>query len=175
MKPVFEEKNEVLSVKEDIYYYYKNSSIQACFNLSKAILRIKVLASVFKDPNFIQVCFATVDIICWSNLIKYTCSIEGSNSVTVVMKAENLSLTDTVDYISKLYEGFSDTILECKGKIKSFRTRENEDIRVYIYAMEQWDYRNLVWSFNMQGYFGPEHEEVKHTRVVKLKEYKSVV
>ena len=31
------------------------------------------------------------------------------------------------------------------------------------------------WSFDMQRYFGPEHEEVKRTRVVKLKEYKSVV
>ena len=95
--------------------------------------------------------------------------IEGNNIVSVLMKDKGVDLQTASDMVGEHFKRLMDRFVEGKGKLPSWGMEVDAAVAAYVRAMEHWVVGNLEWSFETQRYFGPQHQEVKRTRVVVLK------
>jgi hypothetical protein len=93
----------------------------------------------------------------------------GNNIVTVLMKANGTSLQDTSDYIGQHFQQLMNQFMANKAALRTWDPKVDAEVARYITAMEHWVIGNLIWSFETQRYFGPQHEEVKRSRLVMLR------
>lgn len=94
----------------------------------------------------------------------------GSNFLTVVMKEKNISLQEASDFVGSTFKSLMEQYGADKPSLRTFGTDIDRSVKQYIEAMEHWVIGSLIWSFETQRYFGPEHEEVRRTLVVHLKQ-----
>ncbi|THH10878.1 hypothetical protein EW145_g1031 [Phellinidium pouzarii] len=169
---------KVLSLEEYVHHRRENGGVRPCFDLFEYAFGITLPDAVFKDPAFMRAYFAAVDMIGWSNDVysyaaELSRGLEGNNALTILMKTKGLSITEALDYVEVEFKQFLKTFVTSKAQIRSFGPEVDAAVRSYIHGMEQWVVGNIVWSFDTQRYFGADHEEVKRTRIVKLKQLES--
>ena len=93
----------------------------------------------------------------------------GFNVVTILMRERQLSLQGAADAIgtefSDLVRSFSTGRLE----LPSWGNDVDDALKSYVDSMEIWADGYLKWCFISRRYFGQRLEDVKKTRIVKLK------
>ena len=92
----------------------------------------------------------------------------GNNIVTVLMKAQGCDLQTASDLIGAHYAELMERYLAERERLPSFGPQIDDDVQLYLRAMENWPIGNLEWSFETNRYFGPLHDEIRHTRLVVL-------
>ena len=93
----------------------------------------------------------------------------GNNIVTVLMRAKNISVQSAADLVGERFEDLMNRFIAVKKDLPSWGLSIDSAVAAYIAAMEHWVIGNLMWSFETQRYFGPQHEEIKRTRIVRLR------
>lgn len=94
--------------------------------------------------------------------------LAGNNVVTILMKDDNVSLQEAFDLVGLKFKDLMERFLADKGKLRSFGPHNDPSVQHFVTALEHWIIGNLVWSFETQRYFGPQHEEVRRTLAVRL-------
>ncbi len=61
--------------------------------------------------------------------------------------------------------------IEGQKELPSFGNEVDKDVQKYLCGVAQWHVGNLIWSFKTPRYFGPEHDEVKKTLVVNVRDH----
>lgn len=165
---------EVLTLATYIPLRRENSAVRVCFALLEYVFGVDLPDEVFEDPIFMDMYFAAVDSVCWSNDL-YSYNMEqakghtGNNVMTVLMKEKNCSLQEAADYIGLHFQQLVDTFVTNKRKLRSRGPSDDADIAKHIMGMENWMIGNLEWSLETQRYFGAEVSKVKRTRLVVLR------
>ena len=95
--------------------------------------------------------------------------IGGNNIVTVLMKAKRVNLQMACDMVGTRFQELMDQFIEGKKHLPSWGVTVDAAVAAYVRAMEHWVVGNLDWSFETQRYFGPQHAEVKRTRLIMLR------
>lgn len=84
------------------------------------------------------------------------------------MKAHNLSLQQAFDFVGLKFRDLMEKFLVDKERLRSFGPQNDPQVHQFVAALEHWIIGNLVWSFETQRYFGPQHEEIRRTLVIQL-------
>jgi hypothetical protein len=92
----------------------------------------------------------------------------GNNIVTVLMKERGCDLRTASDLIGVHYAELMESYVADRERLPSFGPQIDDDVRLCVRAMENWPVGNLEWSFETNRYFGPLHDEIRHTRQVVL-------
>lgn len=95
--------------------------------------------------------------------------LDGNNIVTVLMRAKNFTLQEASDYVGVVFGEMMAQYLADKPRLRSWSPEVDAAVQRYMTSMEHWVIGNLVWSFETQRYFGPQHHDIKKTRLVTLK------
>jgi len=66
-------------------------------------------------------------------------------------------------YVKELMDGFQSD----RAKLPSWGHELDLIVMEFVAALEMWVVGSCKWSFRITRYFGAEHNEVKHTRVVR--------
>ena len=94
--------------------------------------------------------------------------LEGNNVLTVLMKSKGVTLQEAVNHVGVEFQSLVDIYMKNKALVGSFGPEHDANIQTYIQNVGQWGVGNLEWSFKTQRYFGPAHEEIRKTGVVKI-------
>ena len=95
--------------------------------------------------------------------------IGGNNIVTVLMQEKKIDVQAASDLVGEHFQQLITQFTENKPKLPSWGPEVDASVAAYVNALEHWIIGNLVWSFETIRYFGPHYQEVKRTRVVKLR------
>ncbi|EPQ52751.1 terpenoid synthase [Gloeophyllum trabeum ATCC 11539] len=169
----YRERGEVLGRDAFRDLRRENSAVRLCFGLFEFCLGIDLPDEVFEDHTFMSLYWAACDMVCWSNDV-YSYNMEqakgigGNNIVTVLMQAKNFTLQEASDYIGKYFTDLMQRFEADKKRLPSWGPEVDEAVAGYVRGMENWIIGNLEWSFETQRYFGANHAEVKHTRLITL-------
>ncbi|KAI9466992.1 terpenoid synthase [Lactarius psammicola] len=169
---------EVLELEEYVHLRRENSGVRICFGLISYILGIDLPDEVFSDPNFQKIYFECRrygllgkreygDL--YSYNLELNSGLEGNNSITVLMKTQNMDIQAACNFVGRHYKQLMDDFLSAKGSLRSFGSEVDVDVRRYIEACQYWPVGNLVWSFETTRYFGANRDQIRRTRVVPLK------
>ena len=191
----YRERGEILDMESFKHLRRENSAIRLCFGLFEYSLGIDLPDEVFQHPIFERLYWAAADMVCWANVCLslsslphycshltevlafqdvYSYNMEqakghtGNNIVTVLMKAQGCDLQTASDLIGAHYAELMEGYLADRERLPSFGPQIDDDVRLYLRAMENWPIGNLKWSFETNRYFGPLHDEIRHTRLVVL-------
>jgi hypothetical protein len=94
--------------------------------------------------------------------------LAGNNVLTVLMKGKGMTLQEASDHVGVVFQSLVDTYMKNKTLVRSFGPEHDAHIQTYIENVGQWAVGNLEWSFKSQRYFGPAHEEIRKTGVVRV-------
>lgn len=92
----------------------------------------------------------------------------GNNALTVLMKSKGMTLQEAADHVGLVFKSLMDDYNKYKALVRSFGPEHDANIQAYIRNIGGWVIGNLEWSFKSQRYFGPENEEIRRTRVVRI-------
>ncbi|TFK49911.1 terpenoid synthase [Heliocybe sulcata] len=167
-------RNEVLGLEAYIPLRRENSAVRTCFGLIEYAMGVDLPDEVFEDPVFKEMYLAAVDTVCWSNdLYSYNMEqakgLTGNNVMTVLMNEKKCTLQEASDYTGVHFKNLVDTFMANKRRLRSWGPAVDRDVALYMVGMENWIIGNVEWSLVTQRYFGAEVEEVKRTRLVKLR------
>ncbi|KAJ3553938.1 hypothetical protein NM688_g3357 [Phlebia brevispora] len=168
------ERGEVLDMAAFETLRRENSAIRLCFGLFEFALGIDLPDEVFENPAFMNLYWAAADMVCWSNDV-YSYNMEqsrgigGNNIVTVLMQAKHVDLQTASDIVGDHFQMLMNRFVEGRKMLPSWGVTVDAAVVAYVGAMGDWVVGNLNWSFETQRYFGPNHSEVKHTRLVVLR------
>jgi hypothetical protein len=95
--------------------------------------------------------------------------LEGNNILTVLMEARGFNLQEAADHAGVLFGDLMSRFVAERKKLPSWGPDLDRDINRYVDAIGHWVVGNLCWSFETPRYFGSALEDVKRTRVVKLR------
>lgn len=84
------------------------------------------------------------------------------------MKEKGFSLQRTIDYIGEEFSSLITDFAADKETLRSFGEKVDENVYLFISALETWIVGNICWSFSTKRYFGKDHEEVRRTLMVRL-------
>jgi hypothetical protein len=87
--------------------------------------------------------------------------------VAIVM-AEGRSLQSSIDFVGELVKERCDAYLADKAKLPSWGSKVDQDVNIYLTALEQWVIGLLHWHFQTERYFNATTKEVAETRLVVL-------
>ena len=93
----------------------------------------------------------------------------GNNIVTVLMREKNIDLQAASDLVGEHFRTLMNRFMETKARLPSFGSGTDSAVAQYVAAMEHWVIGNLEWSYERQRDFGPEHRQVRETRVIVLR------
>ncbi|KAF9818594.1 hypothetical protein IEO21_02699 [Rhodonia placenta] len=168
------ERDEILDIDSYIRLRRENSAVRCCFGLFGYVLGIDLPDSIFEHPVFMRMHLAAVDMVCWSNdLYSYKMEqlsgLTGNNVLTVLMEQNHWTLQQASDHVGVHFKTLLDSFLSDKAQLPSWGPELDHAVSQFVMAMESWAVGNCEWSFATLRYFGPEREEVKKTRVVRLR------
>lgn len=151
-----------------------NSAVYACFALFEYALDIDLPDEVVEHPTFKNLQDWGCDLVCWANDIysydaEQSKGLEGNNIVTVLMEANGFNLQEAVDRAGQLWGDLMNRFVEERKKLPSWGSDLDRDVNRYVDAIGHWVVGNICWSFESQRYFGSALEDVKRTRIVKLR------
>ena len=89
--------------------------------------------------------------------------------MTVLMEAKGLNLQEAADHAGVLFGDLMNRFVAERKKLPSWGPDLDRDISRYVDAIGHWVVGNICWSFETPRYFGPGLEDVRRTRVVKLR------
>ena len=95
--------------------------------------------------------------------------LEGNNILTVLMEAKGFNLQGAADQAGVLFGDLMSRFIAERKKLPSWGPDLDRDVNRYVDAIGHWVVGNLCWSFETPRYFGPALEDVKRTRIVKLR------
>ena len=93
----------------------------------------------------------------------------GNNVMTVLMKDKQCSLQEAADHVGTHFKQLMESFEADKARLPSWGPELDAVVAKYVMAMETWVVGNCDWSFETQRYFGPQHAEVKRTRLIMLR------
>ncbi len=96
--------------------------------------------------------------------------LDGNNFLTVAMRHKGLTMQEAADFTGDEIAARVHQFLEDQKKLPSFGKGVDEDVQKYLFSVAQWHIGNLIWSFETPRYFGPEHNEVKKTLIVNVRD-----
>ena len=99
--------------------------------------------------------------------------LEGNNILTVLMEANGFNLQEAADRAGVLFGDLVSRFIAERKKLPSWGPDLDRDVSRYVDAIGHWVVGNLCWSFETPRYFGPSLEDVKRTRIVKLRPRKT--
>lgn len=85
------------------------------------------------------------------------------------MNAKGCNLQEAADHAGMLFGEVMNNFISERKKLLSWGPDLDRDISRYVDAIGNWVVGNLCWSFETVRYFGPALEDVKRTRIVKLR------
>lgn len=97
--------------------------------------------------------------------------LDGNNFVTVAMRDKGMNIQEAAEYTGAEFNALLHQFLEDRKALPSFGKAVDEDVQKYVFSVSQWVIGNLIWSFETPRYFGAEHDEVKKTLVVNVKDH----
>lgn len=89
--------------------------------------------------------------------------------MTVLMEENGLNLQEASDHAGEIFRDLMNRFVAERKKLPSWGPDLDKDINRYVDAIGHWVVGNLCWSFETQRYFGSALEDVKRTRIVKLR------
>jgi len=95
--------------------------------------------------------------------------LEAINILSVLMKEKGLNLQEAADHAGALFGDLMSRFVAERKKLPSWGPDLDRDINRYIDGISHWPVGNLYWSFESPRYFGSALEDVKRTRIVKLR------
>ena len=95
--------------------------------------------------------------------------LEGNNILTVLMKAKHFNLQEASDYAGVFFGNLVDRFIAERKKLPSWGPDLDRDVSRYVDAIGHWVVGNICWSFETPRYFGSALEDVRRTRIVKLR------
>lgn len=95
--------------------------------------------------------------------------LEGNNILTVLMEVKGFNLQEAADHAGTLFGELVSRFIAERKKLPSWGPDLDQAINRYVDAIGHWVVGNLCWSFETSRYFGSALEDVKRTRVVKLR------
>jgi len=167
------ERHEVLDLASYMPLRRENSAVRFCFGLFGYVLGMDLPDEIFNHPVMMRMHFAAVDMVCWSNDL-YSYNMEqamghtGNNILTVLMNQYNWDLQQAADHVGVHFKALLDSFYADKARLPSWGPKLDPIVAKFVMAMENWFIGNCDWSFETQRYFGPQHAEIKRTRIVKL-------
>ena len=99
--------------------------------------------------------------------------LEGNNILTVLMETKGFNLQEAADHAGVLFGDLTNRFVAERKKLPSWGPDLDRDINRYVDEIGHWVVGNLCWSFETPRYFGPALEDVKRTRIVKLRPLKA--
>lgn len=79
-----------------------------------------------------------------------------------------MDLQTASNQVGEHFQMLMNKFVEGKKNLPSWGAAVDTAVAGYVKAMEHWVIGNLVWSFKTPRYFGPQHDQVKRTRIVTL-------
>ena len=95
--------------------------------------------------------------------------LEGNNILTVLMATNSSNLQEAADRAGVLFGDLMNRFIAERKKLPSWGPDLDRDVSRYVDAIGGWVVGNLCWSFESRRYFGSSNEDVKRTRIVKLR------
>ncbi|KAL0954655.1 hypothetical protein HGRIS_003606 [Hohenbuehelia grisea] len=142
------ERDEVLDLEPFTNLRRENSAIRLCFGLFEYALGIDLPQEVFEDQTFMDMYFAAVDMVAWSNDV-YSYNMEqakghtGNNVVTVLMQWRNMTLQEASNHVGVHFQKLVDTYMSSKDKLPSWGAPVDADVARYVQAAGHWARGNL--------------------------------
>ncbi|KAF9648811.1 terpenoid synthase [Thelephora ganbajun] len=151
-----------------------NSAVYACFALFEYALDIDLPDEVVEHPTFKNLQDWGCDLVCWANDVysydvEQSKGLEGNNILTVLMEAKGFNLQEAADNAGVLFGDLMSCFIAERKKLPSWGPDLDRDVSRYVDAIGHWVVGNLCWSFETPRYFGSALEDVKRTRIVKLR------
>lgn len=85
------------------------------------------------------------------------------------MHAKGFNLQEAADCAGVLFGEVMNNFISERKKLPSWGPDLDRDVGRYVDAIGNWVVGNLCWSFETVRYFGSALEDVKRTRIVKLR------
>lgn len=188
------QRHRVLCFEEYEPHRRENGGVRICLALAEYVLGLDLPDVVLRNDLLNEMYWTAVDAVDYANVSpnkpiatsEWELTIEkdlysynkeqakpghgGNNLLTVLMRERNLTLQQAADHVGVLFKSLLHSFLTNKEALPSIAPGVDQDVAKYVFAMEQWIVGNIGWSFASQRYFGSEHEEVRRSLVVKLKQ-----
>ncbi|KAJ6479121.1 terpenoid synthase [Mycena sanguinolenta] len=137
-------------------------------------IEMNIPEEVIQNEHIATLIAAATDMILIANDI-YSYNIEQArgddrhNLVAIVMRTKNLSLVDTLDWISALHDRLVEKFLAAFRQVPLCDDAElNRQVHEFADGLGNWVRGYDAWSFESERYFGQKGKEVHATRMVDL-------
>ncbi|KAF8999488.1 terpenoid synthase [Cyathus striatus] len=166
------QQDEVPDMETYIPLRRHNSAVVSCVALVEYGIGVDIPDIMWQNDIFMSAVWAVVDFVAYTNdLFSYDMEqaegTSGNNIVSVVMKEKGLNLQDAVNHAGEICEKLMNTYLKAKEDLQQLQV--GEDVIRFVEAMGHWTIGNIEWSFSSARYFGSSGDEVRKTRIVKLR------
>ncbi|KAJ7894310.1 terpenoid synthase [Mycena olivaceomarginata] len=129
---------------------------------------------VLRNEHIETLISASTDMILIANDL-YSYNVEFArgddrhNLVAIVMRALNLDLAATFEWISNHHDGLVEKFLAAFSRVPHYRDPQlDHQVTEFIHGLGNWVRGYDVWSFESERYFGKGGKEIQITRTVEL-------
>lgn len=144
----------------------ENSAVRLCFSLIEYCLGTDLPNEVFENPTFMEIYWAGVDLICWSNVslsfivkvegiydrlfkdlysydMEQSKGISGNNIITVLMKNKNMDLQAAADYVGIHCQDLMECLISARHRLPSWGASVDAEVTRYVQSLGCWVKGNL--------------------------------
>ncbi|KZT12717.1 terpenoid synthase [Laetiporus sulphureus 93-53] len=163
------ERNEALAFERYMAALRReNSAVRFCFGLFGFVLGHDLPDEVFEHPVMMRMHLSAVDMVFYSYNVEQAMGHTTNNIMTILMKAENCDLHTASDLSEEYFRKLMNDFQKDMAQLPSWGPVMDAIVTKFVMAMEYWVVESIHWSFETIRYFGPERDEVKRTRIVRL-------
>ncbi|KAF7333118.1 Terpene cyclase [Mycena venus] len=137
-------------------------------------IRMNIPDEVLRNEHIETLISASTDMILIANDL-YSYNVEQArgddrhNLVAIVMRALNLDLAATFEWISDHHDGLVEKFLAAFSRVPHYRDPQlDHQVTELIHGLGNWVRGYDVWSFESERYFGKKGKEIQVTRTVEL-------
>ncbi|KAK7448143.1 hypothetical protein VKT23_013902 [Stygiomarasmius scandens] len=156
------------------YYSLRRGTIGVRPSFDYFLISEDIPDEVLLQPRIEKLILAAIDMTILANDI-YSYNKEQAvgddihNIVSVIMREENFTVQQAMDYVGNIYIGVRDNFLENYRNLPVYDEPINSLLRQYCWGMGQWVTTNIKWSFKSERYFGKEGLRIMQNRRVILR------
>ncbi|KAG6868063.1 hypothetical protein C0993_007850 [Termitomyces sp. T159_Od127] len=162
------EQGRILDVDAFVALRRENSAVRLCFSLIEYCFGTDLPDEVFEHPTFLEIYWAAVDLVCWSNVRLFSKSesgnevthsipfqdiysydmeqskgISGNNIITVLMKNRHLTLQEASDFVGAHCKELMDLFISAQARLPSWGISIDSEVARYIHGLGCWVKGNL--------------------------------
>ncbi|KAJ7637775.1 terpenoid synthase [Mycena rosella] len=137
-------------------------------------IRMNIPDEVLRNEHIATLIAASTDMILIANDL-YSYNVEQArgddrhNLVAIVMRALNLDLAATFEWISDHHDGLVEKFLAAFSQVLHYKDPElDHQVTEFIHGLGNWVRGYDVWSFESERYFGKRGKEIQVTRTVEF-------